>query len=283
MAELIDLKGKIIMITGANSGIGKQTALGLAEMGATIVMVCRNAERGKPAQQEIKEVTGNPNIDLMFADLSSQQEIRNLAEEFKGKYQKLDVLINNAGVVFTKRQLSVDGIEMQLAVNCLAPFLLTNLLLDILKASAPSRVIMVSSGMHKRATLDFDDLQSEKKYGSFHTYGVTKLALNLLVFELARRLDGTGVMVNALHPGMIRTNLGRHMNWFMRSMFKLMSKSSKKGAETSIYVASSPDLEGVTGKYFKSKRETKASDESYDELKAKRLWEISIKLTNLSV
>ncbi len=282
MTEETSLKGKIVMITGANSGIGKATTLGIAKLGASVVMVCRSRERGEAALTEIKTDSGNPNVELLVADLASQKDIRNLVQQFKGKYQTLDVLINNAGIVLTKRSLTEDGIETQFAVNHLAPFLLTNLLLDILKASAPSRVINVSSGMHKRAKIDFDNLQSEKKYGAFGTYGRSKLALNLFTFELARLLEGTGVTVNALHPGMIRTNLSRDMNWFMRGMFKLMSKNPTKGAETPIFLASSAEVEGVTGRYFAGKKEIRASDESYDEVAAKRIWEISAELTNLS-
>ncbi|MFX1296687.1 MAG: SDR family oxidoreductase [Promethearchaeota archaeon] len=283
MSEEKSIQEKIIMITGANSGIGKATALGLAEMGATIVMVGRSKERSEIALKEIKEQTRNPNIDLIIADLSSQKDIRNLVKEFKNKYQKLDVLINNAGIILSKRQESADGIEMQLAVNHLAPFLLTNLLIDILKASTPARVIMVSSNMHKGAKLDFSDLQSKKKYNAFKTYGTTKLALTIITYEFARRLEGTGVTVNALHPGVIKTNLGRDMNWFMRGFTKVFFKSPKKGAQTSIYLATSPEVEGITGKYFASKREEKSSNATYNEEVAKRLWQISVELTNLKI
>jgi len=270
------MSGKIVLITGANSGIGKATAIGLAELGATIVMVCRNLERGQAALNEIKESTGNCNIDLLIADLSSQEQIRNLAREYKSKYQKLDVLINNAGTVLRKRQLSVDGIEMQFAVNFLAPFLLTNLLLDILKASAPARVINVSSAIHKRGHINFDDLQSEQKYGAFKAYGISKLALTMITYEFARRFKDTSVTFNAVHPGFISTNLGRDYNWFIRGMMKVMSKKPEKGAETSIYLASSLEVEGITGKYFASKQEKPSSDESYDETVASRLWDVGL-------
>ncbi|NVM54339.1 MAG: SDR family oxidoreductase [Candidatus Helarchaeota archaeon] len=276
------MNGKIVMITGANSGIGKATTLGLAEMGATIVMVCRNRERGEDAFLEIKEKTGNPKIDLLIADLSSQQEIRNLVKEFKSKYQQLDILINNAAVVLSKRQTTVDGLETVFATNHLAPFLLTNLLLDVLKASAPARIINITSGLHSRAKMDFDDLQSEKKFGAFWTYNKSKLALMLFTYELARRLEGSGVTVNVVHPGVARTNLGRDMNWFSRGFTKIFFKSPKKCAETPIYVASSPDLEGVNGKYLANKKEKQSSKESYNEADAKRLWEISAELTGLS-
>ena len=270
------------MITGANSGIGKATALGLAETGARIVMVCRNKERGESAQQEIIEKTGNKNVDLLICDLSSQEQIRKLVSEFKQKYHNLHVLINNAGIVLSKRELSVDGIEMNFAVNYLASFLLTNLLIDIIKKSAPSRIINVSSGVHKMASMDFDDLQGEnKKYGAFKNYGVSKLALTLFTYELSRRLEGTGVTVNAVHPGVVRSNLGRDQPAFSRAFQKVFFKSPKKGATTSIYLASSPEVKGITGKYFVNKEPKKSSDESYNEEYAKRLWEISTQMTNL--
>jgi len=274
------MQGKICMITGANSGIGKETAVGLAKQGATIILVCRDAAKGEAALKEIKERTGNSAIDMLLADLSSQQAIQDLVKDFKSKTQKLHVLINNAGIVLSKRSLSADGIETQFAVNHLAPFFLTNLLLDVLKASAPARVVNVSSAMHKWATLD--DLQSEKKYGAFSTYGKSKLALTLFTYELARRLQGSGVTVNAVHPGVVKTNLGRDMNWFSRGFSKIFFKSPVKGAATSIYVASSPDVEGITGKYFANKKETPSSQLSYDESAAKQIWDLSVRLTNLS-
>ena len=276
------MEDKICMITGANSGIGKATAVGLAEMGARIVMVCRNKERGESAQQEIIEKTGNKNVDLLICDLSSQEQIRKLVSEFKQKYHNLHVLINNAGIVLSKRILSVDGIEMNFAVNYLAPFLLSNLLIDVLKKSAPSRIINVSSGVHKMASMDFDDLQGEnKKYGAFKNYGVSKLALTLFTYELSRRLEGARVTVNAVHPGVVRSNLGRDQPAFSRGFQKTFFKSPRKGAATSIYLASSPDVEDLTGKYFIKKQPKKSSDESYNEEYAKRLWEISAEMTNL--
>jgi NAD(P)-dependent dehydrogenase (short-subunit alcohol dehydrogenase family) len=274
------MQDKVCMVTGANSGIGKETAIGLAKQGATVIIVCRDTAKGEAGLNEIKEKTGNSSIDLLKADLSSQQAIRKLVTDFKNKYSKLHVLVNNAGVVLSKRTLTVDGIETQFAVNHLAPFLLTNLLLDVLKASAPARVVNVSSGIHKGANLD--DLQSEKKYGAFSAYGKSKLALTLFTYELARRLKGSGVTVNAVHPGVVKTNLGRDMNWFSRGFTKVFFKSPVKGAATSIYVASSPEVEGITGKYFANKKETPSSKLSYDENAAKQIWDLSAKLTHLS-
>jgi len=276
------MEGKICMITGANSGIGKATTFGLAEMGTKIVMVCRNKERGETSQQEIIEKTGNKNVDLLICDLSSQEQIRKLVSGFKLEYQNLHILINNAGIVLSKRQLSVDGIEMNFAVNYLAPFLLSNLLIDVLKMSAPSRIINVSSEVHKRGTLDFDDIQVEnKKYGAFKVYGVSKLALTLFTYELSKKLEGTGVTVNAVHPGVFRSNLGRDLPAISRGFQKTFFKSPRKGATTSIYLASSPDVESITGKYFVKKQPKRSSDESYNEEYAKRLWEISTEMTNL--
>lgn len=277
-----NMKGKVCIITGANSGIGKATAIGLAKMGATIVMVCRNKERGERAQKEIIQSIGNRNVDLLLCDLSSQDQIRNLVNDFKQNYQKLHVLINNAGLMLSKRQLSVDGIEMNFAVNYLAPFLLTNLLLDMLKMSAPSRIINMSSGYHKRAALDFNDLQGEnKKYGLVKAYGISKLALTMFTYELSRRLEGTGVTVNAVHPGVVNTNLGRDQSKFSQAIATVFFKKPSKGAETSIYLASSREVEGVTGKYFVNKQPKESSEASYNKDYAKKLWEMSVKMTNL--
>ncbi|MFX1456334.1 MAG: SDR family oxidoreductase [Promethearchaeota archaeon] len=278
----MSMKGKICIITGANSGIGKATALGLAKMNATIVMLCRNKELGETAQKEIINESGNKDIDLLLCDLSSQEQIRNFVSEFKQKYQYLHVLINNAGVMASKRRVCVDGFEMNFAVNHLGPFLLTNLLLDVLKKSAPSRIVNVGSAAHGMAKIDFDDLQCEnKKHRLFKVYGASKLAFILFSYELSRRLEGTGVTVNIVHPGMVNTNLGREMSRFSRTVGKLVFKSPEKGAETSIYLASSPEVEGITGKYFIKKQQQESSKESYNEDDAKKLWEISAKLTNI--
>jgi NAD(P)-dependent dehydrogenase (short-subunit alcohol dehydrogenase family) len=276
------MEGKICMITGANSGIGKATAIGLAEMKATIVMVCRDKERGEQAQKEIIELTGNKNIELFLCDLSSLEAIRKFATEFKGKYQNLHVLINNAGVMKKQGALSPDGFEMNFAVNHLAPFLLTNLLLDIVKKSAPSRIINVSSAAHRMAKLDFDDLQCEdKKLRLMRIYGNSKLALMLFSFELSRRLEGTGVTVNTVHPGMISTNLGRDMGKFSQAFGKRLFKTPQEGAETSIYLASSSEVEGITGKYYTKKQQKEPSKECYNEEDAKKIWEISTEMTKL--
>jgi len=278
----MSMEGKICIITGANSGIGKATAIGLAKMNATIVMICRSKERGEEAQKEIIELTGNKKVDLLLCDLSSQESIRKFVSEFKSKYQKLHILINNAGVMLSKRGVSVDGFEMNFAVNHLAPFLLTNLLLDALKNSAPSRIINVSSAAHRMAKMDFDDLQSEKmKYRLMKIYGASKLALMLFSYELSRRLEGTSVTVNTLHPGLVNTNLGQDQSSFSQGFAKLFFKKPEKGAETSIYLASSQEVEGITGKYFAKKQQKQSSEESYNEDYAKRLWKLSAEMTQL--
>ncbi len=278
------MDGKICMITGANSGIGKATAIGLAELNATVIMVCRDKERGEIAREEIIKKTGNNNIDLLICDLSSQEQIKRLVNEFNQKYQSLHVFINNAGIMLKNRSECVDGLEMNFAVHVIAPFLLTILLLDVLKKSAPSRVIIVGSAMHKMAKMDFDDLQCEnKKYRLSKVYGKSKLAETLIAYELSRRLKGTGVSVNILHPGVVATNLGRDQSkfsqWFARKFFK----SSEAGAETSIYLASSVEVEGITGKYFINKEQRRSSEESYNREHSMRLWEICAEITGVDI
>lgn len=279
------MEGRVCMITGANSGIGKATAQGLAELGATVVMVCRDRERGESALTEISQGSGNSSISLLVADLASQKSIRQLAKEFTDTHPKLHVLINNAGVLLTKRTLTEDNIEITFAVNHLAPFLLTNLLLNTLKASAPSRIVTVSSDAHQGAQINFDDLQGEKHYSGFEAYSQSKLANILFTYELAKHLDTPKLTANCLHPGVIRTNLGRHQHSILfRAGYRFVSlffSSPAKGSQTVVYLASSPDVEGVNGKYFFKKKEKKSSAESYDEAAAQKLWEISAKLTGI--
>jgi NAD(P)-dependent dehydrogenase (short-subunit alcohol dehydrogenase family) len=275
---------KVCLITGATSGIGKATAMGLASMGASVVMVGRDRGRGEAALTEIKEGSANASVDLMLADLSSQEEIRRLADEFKEAYPRLDVLVNNAGVIRSKRVTTADGIEMTFAVNHLAYFLLTDLLLDVLKASAPSRIVNVASEEQRNGTIDFDDLQGENGYKGARAYSQSKLANVLFTYELARRLEGTGVSANCLHPGVVGTNLGSGVSgvfgFTVRALTPLM-KSPEKGAETSVYLASSPDVEGLSGRYFVKKAEARSSEVSHDQRLARRLWGVSADLTNL--
>lgn len=280
------MKGKVCMITGANSGIGKATALGLVKMGITVVMVCRNRNRGEAAMDEIKAQSGNESVELMIADLASQKSIRQLVKDFTDKYQQLHVLINNAGVAKANRTLTVDGIETTFAINYLAPFLLTNLLLDALKASTPARIVNVSSMVHKWGAIDFDNLQGEKRYDMDKAYNQSKLAIVLFTYELARRLQGTGVTVNSLEPGLVATDFGREYTGFKRLMttkiWRSFVKSPEKGAETSIYLASSLEVEGITGKHFTNKKAAKSSKRSHDESVWQRLWQVSEELTELN-
>ncbi len=279
------MQGKICMVTGANSGIGKATALGLAQMGATVVMVCRDRARGEAAQSEIKAKSGNNAVDLLLADLSSQQSIRQLAENFKQHYTQLHVLINNAGAFYLTRHETVDGPEMTFAVNHLAPFLLTNLLLDVLKASAPARIVNVASASHEAGYIKMDDLQAKKRYRPMRAYGQSKLAVVLFTYELARKLQGTGVTANCLHPGFVATHiaqgsLGPIARTVAKSIFSF-GISPEEGAKTSLYLASSPDVEGVTGKYFVQSVPKGSAPISYDESLQRQLWEESAKLVKL--
>ncbi|MFQ5884698.1 MAG: SDR family oxidoreductase [Thermoplasmata archaeon] len=277
------MKSKTCMITGANSGIGYILARELARMNAHIVMVCRSKERGEAARKKIINQTKNQSVDLLIADLSSMKQVRKLADDFKNRYERLHVLINNAAIWPTERMVTVDGLEMQFAVNYLAHFLLTILLLDVIKASAPTRIVNVSSGIHRRGRINFDDLQAEKKYKDLRAYGRTKLMKVYFTYELARRLKGTGVTVNCFTPGMTATNLGRYMSSFAKWFLRVFGKSPEKGASTGVYLASSTEVEGVTGKYFADCRERRSSKLSYDEGVARRLWGVSERLVGSPV
>ena len=280
------MSGRVCLITGGSSGIGKATVLGLANKGANVVMVGRERSRGEAARTEIVEKSGNELVDLMLADLSSQESIRQLAEAFTSRYWRLHVLINNAGIFTSKRTVTVDGIETTFAVNHVAPFLLTNLLLDVLEASAPARIVNVTSSGERSGTINFDDLQGEGRYSGVRAYNQSKLAMILFTYELARRLEGTGVTVNCVHPGVVVTNLGRGSSGSFGLLLRLMRpffSSPEKGAETSIYLASSPEVEGVSGKYFAKKAEARSSEQSYDEAAGRRLWQVSAELTKLKL
>jgi len=281
-----NMNGKICLVTGATNGIGKAAAQALALMGATVVIVGRDAQKTSRVTEEIKLTSGNQNVDLLLADLSSQQEVRRLAEEFKRKHSRLHVLLNNAGGTFATRQISVDGIEMTFAFNHLAYFLLTNMLLETMKASAPARIINVSSDAHSGGKIDFDNLQGEQTYSSFGPYGNSKLANILFTTELARRLEGTGVTVNALHPGLTSTGFGKNNpGFFMKIMgvvIPLIARSPEKGAETSIYLASSTDVQGITGKYFVDCKVTQPALQAADSTVARQLWDISAEMVHLA-
>jgi NAD(P)-dependent dehydrogenase (short-subunit alcohol dehydrogenase family) len=278
------MNGKIVLITGATSGIGKETALGLAKMGATVVLVGRSREKLDRVAGSIASATGNRTIDTMVCDLTSMESVRKLASDFKHKYQRLDVLINNAGEIVSERRTTVDGFEYTLALDHLSHFLLTMLLVNLIEASAPARIINVSSSAHSLGRIDFEDLMGEKKYTPMKAYGQAKLANLLFTYELARRLAGTGVTANAVHPGAVRTNFGKGMKGRWRIFLWLGSPfliDAERGAETSIFVASSPEVSGITGKYFVKKKEKMSSKRSHDQTGAKRLWEVSSKLTGI--
>ena len=276
------MKNKIVMVTGANSGMGKVTALELAKKGATVVMVCRNKQLGEEAKADIISQSGNKNIDLLIADLSSQKSIRQFVQDFKNKYDHLDVLVNNAGLAFSKFNKSVDGIEMTFAVNHLGYFLPTILLLDSLKAAPSGRIVNVSSSTHKGAKINFDDIEYKNKYSLFGAYNQSKLCNILFTYELARQLKGTNVTVNALNPGPVKTGLARDMGAVFQWMAKMLFPSAEKASATAIYLASSPDVEKVTGKYFEKCKAVPSSALSNDETVAKRLWELSNKMCGLN-
>lgn len=283
----MSMSGKVCVVTGASSGIGRATAVELARLGAIVVPVMRSpSSRVESALSEMNAAQGDggASVSVMYADLSSQDSIRQFAAKFDSSFKRLDVLINNAGVNCSKRTLTVDGLETTFAVNVLAPFLLTNLLLEKLKSSEPSRIVNVSSDAAKGQSVDFENLQGEKRYSLFGIYGASKLELNLLTVELARRLKGTRVTANFLHPGVVRTNLARDMNPAAQAIFsfvKLFFASPEKGARTSIYLASSSEVEGVSGKYFSKGREAEAPKESYDAEVAARLWQKCEELTRV--
>ena len=277
-----NMEDRVLLVTGANSGIGKATALGLARLGGTVVMACRSATRGEAARQDIVRDSGNSKVYLEIVDLASEDSTRSFAEEFKRKYPRLDVLINNAGVYTPHREVTPDGLERTFEVNYLSGFLLTHLLLDLLKKSAPSRIVNVSSSAHSGGTIHFDDLQGERRYGGFGAYGQSKLAQILFTQELARRLQGTGVTVNACHPGVIRTNLGMGGTSVVVQFVRMFLKSPEKGAETPIYLSISPDVAGVTGKYFANKHIREPSRAAQDPVAARRLFDVSAELAHLS-
>jgi NAD(P)-dependent dehydrogenase (short-subunit alcohol dehydrogenase family) len=279
------MNGKICLVTGGTNGIGKATAQALAQMGATVVIVGRNAPKTAQLVEEIRAASGNKNVDSLLADLSSQQEVRHLANEFKSKYSHLHVLINNAGGFFMQRQLSVDGIEMTFALNHLASFLLTDLLLDTLKASTPARIINVSSDAHASGRIEFDNLQGEQNSRP-RAYDNSKLANILFTMELARRLEGTGVTVNALHPGFVATGFAKNNGKVIAALVSifapLVARSPAKGAETSIYLASSPSVAGVTGEYFYDSHVILAAPQATDTVVARKLWHVSAKMVHLA-
>jgi retinol dehydrogenase 12 len=282
----IDMSGKVCLVTGGNSGIGKEAALGLAKLGATVTIVSRDTAKGEAAVSEIRSKSGNTNVNLLVSDLSSMSSVRQLAQTFLKQYARLDVLINNAGIYLPKRVVTADGYETVFATNHLGHFLLTNLLLALLKTSTPSRIINVTSDAHKGPEIDFEDLMQEKKYSAFKAYHQSKLANVLLTYELAKRLEGTGITVNCLHPGVVRTGFGKDMGGLFSIGVKLAGPfmmSPEKAAKALVYMATAPELEEVTGKHFAKGKEKESSKESHDQSAAARLWQVSTELTKLSL
>jgi NAD(P)-dependent dehydrogenase (short-subunit alcohol dehydrogenase family) len=266
------MAGRVVIVTGASAGIGKATAEGLAALGARVVVPFRDEPKCRAATEGILRAVPYAQIEMVRLDLASLDDVRRFATEFAANNGRLDVLINNAAVVKGRRELTVDGLEETFAVNVLAPFLLSNLLLPHLRASAPSRIINLSSGLHKRAHMDLDDLQLERGWSSYRAYDRSKLADILLTVALAERLRGTGVTANSAHPGLIDSDLGREMGWAQRKVKRWISKPAGVGARTSVYLASSPEVEGVTGRYFVDSREAEPSEEARDKELAERLW-----------
>ena len=275
----------MILVTGATSGIGRVAARELAARGAQVILHGRDSERAEQTRRAIIERVPSASVDVVLADLASQAEVRRLAAEVRQRFPGLDVLVNNAGATFGRRLETVDGLEMTLALNHLAPFLLTNLLLDLLRRNAPARVVTVASGAHQRSALDFDDLQNRRGYSGFRVYGQSKLCNLYFTYELARRLEGSGVTANALHPGFVATSFGRREGGLMGLLMPIAHRfaiSPEEGARTIVYLAASPQVEGVSGKYFFQERPIASSAESYDAEAARRLWKASAELTGLA-
>ena len=274
--------GKIVMITGGTGGIGKATAIGLARLGARVGITGRDVTRTGQVAADIRAASGNPEVDAFAADMSSQAEVRRLAVAVLETYPRLDVLINNVGGFWAHRHPTADGLERTFALNHLAPFLLTNLLLDRLKASAPARVVTVSSGAQSAGRIDFDDLQSARNYSGQRAYSQSKLANIMFTNELARRLEGTGVTATSVHPGVVRTNFGAEdQAWLFTVVSHVVLpflKTPAQGAQTSIYLASSPDVDGVTGQFFANGKPRTANKVAYDTDMTARLWQVSADL-----
>lgn len=276
------LAGKIVLITGATSGIGEAAATALAAQGASLVAVARDQRRGEETLARIRAASGNERLELLVGDLAWQADVRRLAREFKAHHERLDVLINNAGGIFGSRQLTPDGLELTFALDHLAYFLLTNELLDVLQASAPSRIVSTASDASAQGRIDFDDLQLERGYRPFSAYGNAKLANILFTFELARRLQGSGVTANCLHPGFVRTGFGAGLGGPLRlgtRAAQLFARRPKKGAETLVYLASSPAVASVTGTYFFDMQPKTPPPAALDIVLAQRLWAVSEQLT----
>lgn len=280
------MQSKVVIITGGNAGIGKHTAIGLAKEGITVVLFCRNESKGKAAQTEIQQLMPSSNIDLIICDLASLQSVQKAAAKFRMKYNRLDLLINNAGLFLDYLNKTEDGLETQFQVNHLAHFYLTQLLIDLLQSSAPARIVNVSSAAHRGRTMDFEQLPyGAEKYNGLEVYGQTKLANVLFAYELTRRYAQKGVNAFALHPGVVRTQIGQkhskgwvNWGWKLLTSLPIFTISEEKGAATSLYAALAPELEGKGGKYLKDCKVIKSTKQSYNEATAQRLWELSEQL-----
>ncbi len=277
-----NIEGKQVLLTGASRGIGRATAHELAKQGANLSLLVRNRELGEKVIEEIRQAAGDKKsrIDLFVADLSSMKDVRCITAEYIEKHDRLDVLLNNAGAINMDREVTVDGYERTFATNHLAYFLLTTVLLDLIKKSAPARVISVASEAHRQGKLDFDDLMYEKRsYSGFGAYGTSKLANILFTRELSKKLEGTNVTANSLHPGVIASGFGRNnqgvFGFIMRNLAGPFLGSEESGAKTSVYLATSPEVEGKTGLYFKSSRESTPTAQARDDAAAERLWKVS--------
>ena len=283
----MDIANKLCVVTGANSGIGRETVRAFAERGAYVVMVCRNEQRARRAKRELVEQTGHTGLEVMLADLAIQYDIRQLAKQISGKFEEVDILVNNAGIIADEREETIDGMEKTLAVNHLAPFLLTNLLLPQLKKAGSARIVNVSSEVHRLGAqfFDIDDLQLRNNYSPTRAYGISKLCNIMFTHELAKRCGDSSLTANSLHPGVVRTQLAEEASWMMKLFYfigKPFMRSPKSGAQTSIYLSTSDEVSSVSGKYFKNKREISPASIAYDDELCHRLWEKSERLTGLA-
>ena len=280
------MAGRTVLITGGTGGIGRATAEGLARLGAHVAITGRDLTRAEAAAAQIAAASGNPAVDAYAADLSSQAEVRRLARAVLAAYPRLDALVNNVGGYWAHRHVTADGLEHTFALNHLAPFLLTNLLLDRLIAAAPARIVTVSSGAQALGRIDFDDLQGERRYSGQRAYNQSKLANVMFTYELARRLAGTGVTATVLHPGVVRTAFGAEDQSpffaLMSTVVRPFMKTPAQGAETPIYLASAPEVEGATGRYFVNRKPRNSNKASYDRTATARLWQVSADLTGLA-
>jgi NAD(P)-dependent dehydrogenase (short-subunit alcohol dehydrogenase family) len=278
------MTGKTCVITGANTGIGKAAAESLAALGARIVMVCRNPEKAERARSDIASAAERSgrggSVELFIADLSSQAEVRRVAHDILAAHPKLDVLVNNAGLALNRRQLTVDGIEQTFAVNYLAYFMLAHLLLPALRAAGRARIINVASGAHAGGRLEFDNLQGERRYKNIAMYAASKLEDVMFTYALSRRLEGSGITVNTLHPGVVATEIWRQVA-ILRVLSKWFMLSPEKGSRTTVYLAASPDVEGVSGKYFDKCKPAKTAKLSHDQALQEKLWSTSVAMTGV--